>query len=75
MGLFKKKTPKVIRQGSSDEVIEVRTVNGQQVTVRRSAKPEKKATATKQRKPQQKKQQQSLFRRKLINLWWALLPG
>ena len=61
MGLFKKKTPKVIRQGSSDEVIEVRTVNGEQVTVRRSAKPEPKAatatTTKRKQKPQRKPSQ------------------
>ncbi|MGI9666460.1 MAG: Rne/Rng family ribonuclease [Acidimicrobiia bacterium] len=60
MGLFKKKTPKVIRKGSGGEVRETRTVKGQKVTVRRSAEPAQKtstATATK-RKPQKKKQQQ-----------------
>lgn len=61
MGLFRKKTPTVVRSGTANEVVEVRNVKGQQVTVRRSAQPEKKATATKrkqQRKPQQKKGQQ-----------------
>lgn len=61
MGLFKKKTPTVVRSGSANEIVEVRTVKGQQVTVRRSAQPEKKATATKrreQRKPQQRKKGQ-----------------
>ena len=33
MGLFRKKTPKVLRAGGGDEVVEVRTVKGQQVTV------------------------------------------
>jgi ribonuclease E len=56
MGLFRKKTPTVIRSGSEDEVLEVRTVGGEQVTVRRSSRPEASAptaTATK-RKPRQK---------------------
>jgi ribonuclease E len=59
MGLFRKKTPKVIRSGNDTEVLEVRTVNGEQVTVRRSAKPEpaapsQTATATKPRAKQRK---------------------
>jgi ribonuclease E len=57
MGLFKKKTPHVVRKSTSREQTEVRTVNGQQVTVRRSVKPQqaKSATATKKkRKPQQR---------------------
>ncbi|MGI9584518.1 MAG: hypothetical protein ACR2N7_02905, partial [Acidimicrobiia bacterium] len=57
MGLFKKKTPKVIRKSEATEDRQVRTVNGQQVTVRKFSKAEPKtATATAQKKrPQQRK--------------------
>jgi ribonuclease E len=62
MGLFRKKTPKVIRAGGGDEVLEVRTVNGEQVTVRRAAAPEPKpsgGTATKRKqKPKRSAKQQ-----------------
>jgi ribonuclease E len=61
MGIFKKKTPQVVRKSTSGEKTEVRTVNGQQVTVRRSAKPQQTQTATatkKKRKPQQQQKQQ-----------------
>lgn len=60
MGLFKKKTARVVRRSTSREQTEVRMVDGHQVTVRRSVKPQqaKSATATKKkRKPQQRQQQ------------------
>jgi ribonuclease E len=57
MGLFKKKTPTVIRKSEATEDRQVRTVDGQQVTVRKFVKAEPKAaTATTQKKrPQQRK--------------------
>ena len=63
MGLFNKKTPRVIRKSEASEERSVRTVDGQQVTVRKFVKPtqqqtkSKTATATK-KKPQRKQQQQ-----------------
>ncbi len=56
MGLFKKKTPRVIRKSQATEERMVRTVDGHQVTVRKFVKPQTKstsnaATATR-RKPQ-----------------------
>lgn len=60
MGLFKKKTPQVVRKSTSGEQTEVRTVNGQQVTVRRATKPKQTQSATatkKKRKPQQQRHQ------------------
>ena len=59
MGLFRKKTPKVLRAGGGDEVLEVRTVGGEQVTVRRAAAPEPKRSGgsggtTTKRKPKPK---------------------
>jgi ribonuclease E len=61
MGLFKKKTPKVIRAGTKDEILEVRTVKGEQVTVRRSAKAEPRQTASTatKRKPKPQRKQES----------------
>jgi ribonuclease E len=62
MGLFKKKTPRVIRKSEASEEREVRTVDGQKVTIRKfgATAPQQKsesgastATATK-RKPQRK---------------------
>jgi ribonuclease E len=57
MGLFKKKTPKVIRKSEATEDRQVRTVDGQQVTVRKFVKADPKtSTATVQKKrPQQRK--------------------
>ncbi|MCL1595625.1 MAG: Rne/Rng family ribonuclease [Actinomycetia bacterium] len=63
MGLFSKKTPRVIRKSEASEERSVRTVDGNQVTVRKFVKPtqqqtkSKTATATK-KKPQRKQQQQ-----------------
>jgi len=55
MGLFKKKTPRVIRKSAANEERSVRTVDGHQVTVRRfkpqEAQKAKTSTATK-KKPQ-----------------------
>ncbi len=56
MGLFKKKSPRVIRKSEATEERLVRTVDGQQVTVRKFVKPQPKkqsnsATATR-KKPQ-----------------------
>ncbi len=45
MGLFKKKTPTVIRTSQATEERNVRTVDGQKVTVRRFVKPEEQASA------------------------------
>lgn len=62
MGLFKKKTPKVLRAGGGDEVLEVRTVNGEQVTVRRAAAPDPKPSgggSTTKRKPKPKSNKSS----------------
>ena len=39
MGLFKKKTPRVIRTSEAGEEREVRTVNGYQVTIRKPSTP------------------------------------
>ena len=39
MGLFKKKTPQVIRTSDTGEEREVRTVNGYQVTIRKPSTP------------------------------------
>ncbi len=57
MGIFKKKTPQVVRRSTAGESTEVRTVNGQQVTVRRSVKAQAQTTTKKKRKPQQRQQQ------------------
>jgi len=55
MGLFKKKTPRVIRKSEANEERSIRTVDGHQVTVRRfkpqEAAKAKNSTATK-KKPQ-----------------------
>jgi ribonuclease E len=62
MGLFRKKAPKVIRAGSGDEVLEVRTVNGQEVKVRRSVRPDPQpatATATATKRTQKKRPSQA----------------
>jgi ribonuclease E len=61
MGIFKKKTPQVVRKSTSGGKTEVRTVKGQQVTVRHSAKPQRTQSGTatkKKRKPQQQQRQQ-----------------
>ena len=48
MGLFKKKTPTVIRKGQATEERKVQVVDGQQVTVRKFVKPdEQRSTGTK----------------------------
>ena len=56
MGLFKKKTPQIVRSSSAGEQTEVRTVKGQQVTVRRSTK--QSATTTKKKRTPKPRQQQ-----------------
>jgi ribonuclease E len=67
MGLFKKKTPRVIRKSDATGKSEVRTVNGQQVTIRKPAapasqpKPDQRggtATATKKKSQRPRKQKQ-----------------
>jgi ribonuclease E len=68
MGLFKKKTPQVIRTSEVGEEREVRTVNGYQVTIRKPSapasepKPERRGgttTATKKKPPRSRKPRQS----------------
>jgi len=67
MGLFTKKTPRVIRTSDAGEEREVRTVNGHQVTIRKPStpasepKPERRggtATATKKKPPRARKPKQ-----------------
>ena len=58
MGLFKKKSPRVIRKSEATEERSVRTVDGQQVTVRKFVKPQpqaktqSKSTTATRKKPQ-----------------------
>ena len=61
MGLFRKKTAKVLRKGDDTEVREIRTVKGQEVTVTRSARPKQQhgGTATKRRPKTQRTQKGS----------------
>ena len=67
MGLFKKKTPQVIRTSDTGEEREVRTVNGHQVTIRKPSTPASEpkserrggtATATKKKPPRSRKPKQ-----------------
>ena len=67
MGLFKKKTPRVIRTSEAGEEREVRTVDGYQVTIRKPSTPASKpnserrggtATATKKKPPRSRKPKQ-----------------
>ena len=68
MGLFRKKTPQVIRKSETGEEREVRTVNGHQVTIRKPAAPAPRpkseqsggtATATKRKSQRSRKPKQS----------------
>ena len=68
MGLFRKKTPQVIRKSETGEEREVRTVNGHQVTIRKPAAPASRpkseqsggtATATKRKSQRSRKPKQS----------------
>ncbi|MCB1247220.1 MAG: Rne/Rng family ribonuclease [Acidimicrobiia bacterium] len=60
MGLFKKKSPRVVRKGDQRVEHEVRTVNGQEYVVRKPVEPVSSNTTTKDkpRKQQQPKQRQ-----------------
>ncbi len=61
MGLFRKKSPRIVRKGDQKVEHEVKTVNGQEFVVRKPAEAPKSNTATKQkpRQNQQSKQRQS----------------
>lgn len=59
MGLFKQKTPKVIRKGQAHEERDVRTVDGQQFTIRRFAKPDQQRSSGAKTKQRPQKQSQA----------------
>ena len=59
MGLFRKKTPTVIRKSRATEERQVRVVDGHEVTVRRFVKPDDSAPAGTKTKQRHRKQTQS----------------
>ena len=60
MGLFRKKSARILRHGSATEERTVRTVDGESVTVRRFSTADTKTarTSTKQKSKQKPRQQQ-----------------
>ena len=58
MGLFKKKAPRIVRKGDGAVDHVVKTVNGQEFTVRKPVAPKPAGTATKTKKRKQSGQRQ-----------------